>query len=89
MNNYAKTVLWLGLFMIVAGIIVNWSVISATIFGAAGSGQYGSPTGPGIPGPGGIPPNPKTHKCPPGYISAFGRCWSPAVNPIPPKVTQA
>lgn len=70
--------------MIAAGVMRNWSVISAAIFSPLGAGSYGSPTGPGIPPPTGIPVNPATGKCPPGYNFAYNRCWSPAQNPIPP-----
>lgn len=37
-----------------------------------------------VPPPSGIPPNAATGKCPPGYTYAYGKCWSPAVNPVPP-----
>ena len=70
--------------MIVAGVMRNWSVISATIFGSGGSGQIFGPSGTGIPPSTGIPVNPGTGKCPKGYNFAFGRCWSPAQNPVPP-----
>lgn len=75
MSNYAKAVLWMGLFMIVAGIVRNWGVLSAAIFGNVNSGLK-------VPGPGGLPQ--VGGKCPPGYTSAYGRCWSPAQQPVPP-----
>jgi hypothetical protein len=33
MSGYSKAVLWIGLFMIIAGVAQNWSSISGTIFG--------------------------------------------------------
>jgi hypothetical protein len=86
MSNSARLVLWMGLFMIAAGIMRNWSLISSTIFGSS-SGQIYGPNGSGIPPPTGIKPNSGTGKCPPGYNSAYGRCWSPAQNPVPPSST--
>lgn len=80
MNSYAKTVLWLGLFMIVAGIMVNWRVFSQLLFSGTNPALR-------VPGPGGIPPlkgkNKGNHGCPPGYNYAYGKCWSPAQNPVP------
>jgi hypothetical protein len=84
MSSYAKLVLWMGLFMILAGIVKNWSLISNAIFSGAGMGSnniYGA-GGSGVKTSGGIPP--LKGKCPPGYISAYGKCWSPAENPVPP-----
>jgi hypothetical protein len=48
------------------------------------SSQIYGPTGTGVNTAKGIPPNPATGKCPPGYIRAYGKCWSPAEDPIPP-----
>jgi hypothetical protein len=41
MSGNAKVVLWLGLFMVAATVVVNWSVISSTIFGSGSSGSTG------------------------------------------------
>jgi hypothetical protein len=38
MSNHAKIVLWLGLFMIIFNIVLNWSQISNVLFGT-GSGS--------------------------------------------------
>jgi hypothetical protein len=56
MSNYSKTVLWLGLFMIVAGVAANWSLVSGTIFGSKGTTAARKPNNknvfaePGVPG---------------------------------------
>lgn len=64
--------------MIVAQLWKEWPTISAIIFG-------GNPGGLKVPGPGGIPVNPATGKCPSAnYVYAYGKCWGQGVNPVPP-----
>lgn len=80
-----------------------WAQVKATqaqpggttwIFPTGGCGQsqspntnYGSPTGPGIPTPSGIPVNPATGKCPgSNYYEYNGKCYSSASD-LPPGAT--
>lgn len=79
MNKYAKAVLWIGFFLIAAQVVQNWSVVSAALFGSSQNPALK------VPGPGGIPPNPATGKCPgPNYYFYKGRCYSAAGN-LPPQ----
>ena len=57
MNDHSKTILWLGLLMIVLQIVANWRTIRAVIF-AGGSSPGGIPLIPplGVPGKGKVPP---------------------------------
>lgn len=72
MNKYAKIVLWLGLFLIVANIVKNWSTIKGTVFTNSTSSGGGS----GGSGPTGIGSKPGPHgKCPPGTTKTInGMC---------------
>lgn len=75
MSGSAKVVLWMGFFMIAFGIVKNWGLLSATIFGSSNSALQ-------VPGPGGIPA--LNGKCPgPNYYYFKGKCYSAAVN-LPP-----
>lgn len=62
MNNRAKAVLWMGLLLIIMGMVARWSEISAVLFGGSGISRQGDTIG--------NPPtnvSPKNGKCPPGY----------------------
>ena len=75
MNRYAKIVLWLGLIMIVAGLVKDWPEIRAVLFtgGSAGVG----PQNPRPPGPG--------HKCPAGWLyDKTSNMCVPPIQPGPP-----
>jgi hypothetical protein len=79
MSGYAKTVLWLGLFMIVAGLARNWSVVRVTLFTDGSSDGFGGtiPTGP----PSGTK-SPVNGKCPTGYKMFNGVCLPTFLGPV-------
>ena len=78
MSGKQNIVLLIGLLIIAMVFWVNgyWGILAHGITG----GLTGNPAL-RIPGPGGIPPNPKTHKCPgPNYFMFNGKCFPASVN---------
>lgn len=68
-----------------------WQVIEKTATSGWGNDQIlpgGTSTGTGGSGGGAQTPPyipmPASGNCPPGYNQAYGKCWSEAVNPVPP-----
>jgi len=85
MTAKQNIILFIGIILIILNMWFRgqWSVLWSGIFESDSNDITGA-NGSGIPPPTGISKNPGTGKCPPGYISAFGKCWSPGQNPIPP-----
>lgn len=57
MNGKQKAVMWIGLILVAANLVMKWSSIRAIIFSGAGTASSTSP-GPGISTVPGIPPTP-------------------------------
>src|SRR5215469_9673381 len=77
MSSKQNIVFFLGLILIAMVFWIHgyWSILYNGIIAPNNGGTTL------LPGPNGIPPNPKTHKCPgPNYFEFNGKCYPTMVN---------